>query len=456
MQKYSEKYINNSDILKKAIIGMEFEFFTNELSFYKTLELLNQELSPVKVWGFKEYHSDFKPDANNFKLEPDYSGSANMCELITGPLDYYTAKFYLVKILKFIQKHGYTNDKSSIHYNISFGEHANLNDLNILRMILNVDEDEIYNIFPSRKGNVYAKSIRSIVPYRDFDFNNISIEVVKNTLRLPSDKYFGVNFLHINDDASEQRLEFRYIGGKDYDRNIGHITYFMDKFIMNTWESIDVGFTDGDINELEKYLDKNLSNFKNFATYDSFLVEFPMIVIQIDQVSLYSVVAAYYDNIYNELFNLIQATESLGDCIVNYVTKTQKMEIIDATINATNNISGYDFIECNVTSGIFNDCFFYNTDVKESQILNSKIDGCEILNSKVINSIVESTNLNACFFMNGYLNSNMEGGVFRSGKLGPYAYISSSTKIITETGNFFDTTYDADEKSKGKMGPYNK
>ena len=169
MQKYSEKYINDSDILKKAIIGIEFEFFTNDISFYKTLELLNQELSPVKVWGFKEYHSEFTPDENNFKLEPDYSGSANMCELITGPLDYYTAKYYLVKISKFIQKYGYTNDKSSIHYNVSFGSNGNLNDLNILKMILNLDEDEIYNIYPSRKGNVYAKSIRSIVPYKDYE-----------------------------------------------------------------------------------------------------------------------------------------------------------------------------------------------------------------------------------------------------------------------------------------------
>lgn len=455
MQKYSEKYINNSDILKKAVIGIEFEFFTNELSFYKTLELLNQELAPVKVWGFKEYHSDFTTDANNFKLEPDYSGSANMCELITGPLDYYTAKFYLVKIAKFIQKHGYTNDKSSIHYNISFGDEGNLNDLNILKMILNLDEDEIYNIFPSRKGNVYAKSIRSIVPYKEYDFNNISIEVVKNTLRLPNDKYYGVNFLHINDDASQQRLEFRYIGGKDYDRNIGHLTYFMDKFIITTWECIDVGFTQSDITELELYLDDNLSNFKSFSTYDNFLIQFPDIVIQVDQVSLYDVVNAYYDNIYKELFEIVDATESLSDCIINYVTKTQKMEIIDAEIQATNNISGFDFIECNVISGIFNDCFFYNTEVKESQILNSKIDGCEILNSKVINSIVENANLENCFFMNGYLNANMEGGVFRSGKLGPYAYLSSETKIITETGNFFDTTYDG-EKNKGKSSPFGK
>ena len=52
------------------------------------------------------------------------------------------------------------------------------------------------------------------------------------------------------------------------------------------------------------------------------------------------------------------------------------------------------------------------------------------------------------FFMNGYFNGNMEGGVFRSGKLGQYANISSTTKIVTDKDNFFDTKFDTDEHNK--------
>ena len=37
------------------------------ISPVKFIELLNQELSPVKVWGFRQYHSNFLPDENNFK-----------------------------------------------------------------------------------------------------------------------------------------------------------------------------------------------------------------------------------------------------------------------------------------------------------------------------------------------------------------------------------------------------
>jgi len=220
MRKYSDKFLNDSAKLKDAIIGFEFEFYMKELSYYKTLEILNDELKPVKVWGFRQYHSDFTPDAQNFKIEPDLSGGSNMVELVTGPLDFYDAKYFLIKIIKFIQNYGYTNEKCSIHFNVSFND-KDLNDLNTLKLILNIDEDEIYRNYPSRKDNVYAKTVKKIIPFKEYDYFNIPIGVVKNNMRLPGDKYYGVNFLHINNDKQSQRLEFRYIGGKDYEKKIG-------------------------------------------------------------------------------------------------------------------------------------------------------------------------------------------------------------------------------------------
>jgi hypothetical protein len=451
MRKYSEKFLNDSEILKKSKCGLEFEFYMKDLSFYKTLELLNQYLAPVKVWGFRKYHTDFTPDNKNFKIEPDLSGGANMVELITGPLEYFEAKYYLVKILKFIQMYGYTNEKSSIHFNISFNdENKNLNDLNVLKLILMVDEEEIYSSYPSRKGNVYAKSIKKIIPFKEYDYNSVPIDVVKNTLRLPDDKYYGINFLHINNSKESQRLEFRYIGGKDYEKNIGEIVYFLDRFILDVHKSIDATFNDQDIEELEKYLEENINNFKNFSKYDNFIVDFPTVTIQIDQQYSYDIVNAYYDKIYPKLHRLVDATEGLQDCIINFVTTTQKIEIIDANIKTTQNISGFDFINCIIADGIFESCHFVNSEVDNCQLVKSRIHGCTVDGTKVLNCEVESTDLNNCFFMGGYLNCDMTGGVFRSGKLGPYANISSETKIVSETDNFFDTKFDDDQYNRKK------
>lgn len=458
MKKYSDKFLNQSNKLKHARIGFEFEFYMKDLSYYKTLELLNQELTPVKVWGFRQYHSDFTPDSQNFKIEPDLSGGSNMVELVTGPLDYFDAKYYLVKIVKFIQTHGYTNEKSSIHFNLSFNdEEKNLNDLNILKLVLTTDEDEIYRIYPSRKDNVYAKSVKKLIPYKEYDFFNIPISVVKNNLKMPNDKYYGINFLHINNDKDSQRLELRYIGGKDYEKNIGNLIYFLDRFIINVYDAVDGDFTSEDVNKLEEYLEDNISTFKNFSKYDNFIVDFPTIQLQIDQNYSYDLVAAYYPNIYSKLYNLVDSTSDLKECIINYVTSTQIIEVVDAKIKSTSTIKNYDFINCE-GEGIFENCHMVGCELTNSQITKSKLQQSSIQNSKVLNCKVEMTDLSNCYFMDGYLNGDMYGGVFRSGKLGPYATMDSEVKVVTDNNNFFDTKFDTETKGdeKGVIKGYGK
>jgi hypothetical protein len=447
MKKYSEKFIHEHNKLRNAIIGFEFEFYMKDLSFYKTLEVLNKELNPIKVHGFRQYHSDFRPDSKNFKIEPDLSGGSNMIELVTGPLDYDSAKYYLIKILKFIQNCGYTNEKSSIHFNLSFLGDKNLNDLNILKLILNTDEDEIYRFYPSRKNNIYAKSVKKIIPYKGYDFFNISIDTVKNNILLPDDKYYGINFANINNDKESQRLEYRYIGGSDYEKNIGSLVYFLDRFILDSYNSIDVGFSRTDADKLEKYLEDNISKYKNFSKYDSFIVEFPSIQIQIDQNSMYELVNSYFSKIYEKLWDLLEGTDELKDCIINYITSTQKMEIVDAQVKSTLPLDGFEFVNCTIVEGIFENSNFYGCEVNNSQISKSKIEASDVKSSKVLSCRVENSTLLDCYFMNGVLNGDMNGGIFRSGELGPYASISPDTKIVGSADNFFDTRFDSQEKS---------
>jgi len=448
MEKYSDKFINQIHKLKNAIIGMEFEFYTNDISFYKTLEILNQYLAPVKVWGFRKYHSDFTPDQNNFKIEPDISGGSYLVELVTGPLDYFNAKHYLIKISKWIQENGYTNDKSSIHFNISFNdEDKNLNDLNVLKLILNTDEDEIWNCYPSRKNNVYANSVKKIIPYKEYNFFNIQIEVIKNNMRLPNNKYYGINFTNITNDKKTQRLEYRYIGGKNYEKNIGQLIYFMEKFIINSWDSIDTGFNNEDVEILSDYLEDNIKSYNNISKYKNFIIENPTIHLQIDQNSNYDIVETYYYSIWKDLYNILDSTIDLKECIINYVTQTKLFEIVDANVKLSSSVSNLDFINCTL-EGIFENCFFVGCDIKNSQMKHCKLQHSDALKSKLLGCKVEQSNITECYFVEGLLNGDMIGGVFRSGELGPYASMDSNVKIVKDNGNFFDTKYD-DEDGKG-------
>ena len=459
MRKYSDKFLDQSNKLKKAIIGFEMEFYMKDISYYKTLEILNQYLYPVKVWGFRQYHSGFEPDDKNFKIEPDLSGGSNMVELVTGPLSFFDAKYYLIKIIKFIQNNGYSTDKCSVHFNISFdNDELNLNNINILKLLLNIDEEEIYRSYPSRKSNVYAKSIRNIIPYKEYDFFNIPISVVKNNMRLPNDKYYGINFLNVNKNKEKQRIEFRYIGGKDYENNLGQVIYFLERFIINTYDSIGSDFNEEDIKKLQDYLEENITKYKSLSNYDNFIVQFPTIQLQIDQNNSYEMVSSYYNKIYTKIYNIIDSVDGLNECIINYVTNLQTIEIVDAKIKSLSSLKTIEFINCEL-EGTFNDCFFVGCQIQNSQIIKSKLKHSDAINSKILNCNVDSSTLKDCYFMEGYLNGNMQGGVYRSGKLGPYASMDTEVKIVTDYNNFFDTKFDPeDEKGAGKeiLKPYGK
>lgn len=449
MKKYSDKYLNNYKILSKANLGFEFECFFDDISFYKVLELMNRELAPVKVHGFRTYHSAFVPDSNNFKLERDLSGGENMCEIVTGPLDYHSAKYYMIKILKFIDKYGHTTDKSSLHINLSFVD-EDLNNLNILKQILTTDEDLIYKKFPTRKNNVYARSIKTIIPFKDYDFSNVAIGSVRNVLQVPKSKYYGINFQHVNKERG-QRLEFRYIGGENYETKVGDILEIMDNMIINSYNSINNGFDNDDVEKLSVFLDKRINSFKNINSYDNFLIEYPNLEIQIDQDARYEVVSTHYSKIYEQIFDFLEKVEGIEEGVINFFVSSNKIEIVGAKFTAITDINNIDFIKCDIYGGIFNHSNIYDCKMINCEINRSKIDNSDLKETKLISCNVDNSDLNNCFFQAGLLNSHMEGGIFRSGQFGPYATFSDSTIIVgKEEDNFFNTKTEDDEEEIGK------
>ena len=122
---FSNKYLNDFEKLKNSVIGFEFEFYTNK-SYFKLMEYLGNELAPIKIHGFRKYHSKFKPDENNYKIEPDLSGGYEMVEIVSGPMPYVNAKIMLLKVLKILQDVGRTDERCSIHINVSFDKNTSV------------------------------------------------------------------------------------------------------------------------------------------------------------------------------------------------------------------------------------------------------------------------------------------------------------------------------------------
>ena len=141
-------------------------------------------------------------------------------------------------------------------------------------MILNIDEDLIYKYFPNRKNSFYAKSVKNIIPFKQFNYSNDGVKILQSNLELPdNDRYYGINFTVLKDG----RLEFRYLGGENYEKKTSEILELVDYFIIQSWNSINEPFTMEDSDKLQEYLNKNINNYKNFNKLDSFIGNFPTI-----------------------------------------------------------------------------------------------------------------------------------------------------------------------------------
>lgn len=442
MKKFSDYYVNYSNILQHAIVGYEFEFYT-EKPYYKLLELLNLELNPIKTHGYRKYHSSFKPDAMNFKIEPDLSGGVTMIELITGPMPYPDCKIILLKILKILQNIAYVDEKCSLHINISFDKESekSLDKLVPIKLILDVDEDNIYELFPNRKNNYYAKSVKRLIPFKGYTQTNGIIELVIANLELPNTKYFGINIK----DYTQGWIEYRYIGGTDYQFKTKEIIYLLDYFILLTWNNIDKEIDDEDKEKILDYLNLNISNFKKFLTYEDFISEYPSIKIEVDKDDNNIILKSYYDKMYNSLYELLMNTYNLNDAIINYDTQTQKIEVVDTLVKGIFDLRYLNFIQCNIVDGTYYKSKFFDSDIKNSHLESCTIKNCEVFSCKITNcDIDKDTTLENVYFYGGVMDGEMISGVMRGGTLGPNAIIGDGVKLITDDDNYFGTTTKGD------------
>jgi hypothetical protein len=452
MKSFINSFLNDYDCLKYARIGWEFEFYS-KINYPLTLEVFNRELAQfgVKVWGFKQYHSSFEVDENNFKLEPDLSGGFNLCELVTGHTSYSTARMLFSKIMKVLQEISYTTDRCGLHINISFPQESgkNLDNLNIIKMVLNMDESRVYANFPDRKDNVYAKSIKSIIPFKDYDYTNSSVNILNNSLQLPNTKYYGINF----GVMSSGRLEFRYIGGEDYQMKVNEILDMADYFAMLTWNSIGEFLNSTETTALKRYLDENIRKYKSLNKLENFMSQFPTVEIQIDKQNDFEMVNAYYNFLYEDIYQLVNFSKGLSNCVINYDTETKIVEIVGAEIEFLGAVSALDFIDCKLITADFTSCNLVQCEVESSILVETALYDTVAKESKLLGCKVdEYSEIVDCYFTDGYINGQMTGGVFRSGKIGELGRISEETKILNDEQNFFGLNMKNTNIEKSKKG----
>lgn len=430
MQKLNLKS-TKEQILNSAQIGVEFEFYSNH-SLEETQDALSKLLNR-KIQLEDKAHSDFVPDDKVFKMEPDMSGGKGLIELVTGPILYRNARIIIVKMLDWIDQNGYTNDRASIHLNMSFKEDfledpLMVSKMNILKFILEFDEAQVYNFFPSREGSTYAKSIKWVMPARDaywYDDDHIS----PMNFKFANSKYYGINF----EKAQKNYLEFRYIGGKDYQKQKEQILYLCERFIMQMWKSCnDSRFSLQNRVELKKILNKNKPLIESLKDYKKLNEHFPKIHVLVDLQDNEQMIKVQWPKIKDKVIDLI-SNGSMEKGLINYDSDYGTIQIKDGVFKTIYILDGYEFIDCELRGNIDNS-EFYSCNIEGSMLKRCNLyQSTEVKDSKIESCYVHgSSTATNCFIFgrDGVFKGRTIGGIYREGFLGKDARIGDTTEVV--------------------------
>lgn len=411
-------------------IGLEFEFKT-ELDKNKISKQLSNILKKeIKVAD--TYHSNIEVTENSFKLEPDFSGGKQLVELITGPLPYNEAKKIIKDVCSFIDKKGYTDEKCSIHVNLSIMErnkYSNLSKkLNPLNLILNVDEDKIYDLYPDRKNSIYAKSVKEIYP-KSIWIKEYSFNFIDGMIQIPNTKYYGINFLKL----PQNYLEFRYLGGKDWHKNTKNIQESIDSFIDSIWKSV----TKPELTLENKKQISNIINkyvkIRNVCLDSSkFRINYPDIEITVDLEKNEQRHFIREKDIGIKLFKLIIDTD-IKKGKVNWDSERTRLQLKETEILKSHDLREFDFVNSKL-SGNFTNCTIHNCDITEATLENCYIKGCTIEKSKIKKSFVDSSTTAYNTYVDNRkteFNGELQTGIFRTGVITDDTKFGKEAEIIS-------------------------
>ena len=367
-------------------IGLEFEFFANE-----GLDEVKRSLSTVlnkRIQIEEKAHSEFTPSNEVFKLEPDNSGGTGMIELVTGPMPFVESKLIIAKTLKWIRENGSTNERCSIHINIAFdgkklGTPTNVSNLDIGKFVLNFDENKIYEAFPNRKDSVYAKSIKFIVPLSGMTQPSPERISWKNYMFV-SEKYYGVNFSKL----PKNYIEFRYLGGKDYEKKYNTIMNLTEHFVLSLYETLMYPkYTDVDLKRLDSILEKHSGIVESYKDYQTFKKKFPKIKLMVDLKTYDQIVETFYPKMREEIFKLLTLA-GLKEGLINYDADTGKMQLKNAELMKCFEISGIDIVDCKIQGNVIG-CDIFSTELINSSTFECKLfRATDTIDSKIEDSYV--------------------------------------------------------------------
>ena len=141
-------------------------------------------------------------------------------------------------VFEYITQNGHTGSETGFHVNLSY-KTFNMDNLDVFKMMLFMEEGAIEKFFPGRMDSGWAASVRTwmiegAAGRRDrftglsaSEYKNLKQQII-NQLMPRNDKSTGIN--RVNAFGEDGRIEFRYLGGRNYNKKYERIQTFILRF----------------------------------------------------------------------------------------------------------------------------------------------------------------------------------------------------------------------------------
>src|SRR5690606_4924446 len=154
-------------------------------------------------------------------------------------------------------------------------------------------EGRIYSSFGNRMNNVYAKSIKRIIPRNRFSRIDNITSIDSRMFKIPENKYYGVNFSKLDSGY----LEIRYLGGRDYQKKSKAIREIIDYIVIYLYDHLSgriTGYTDEDVKKVQVMMKEYQKVVSSFSDPDSFFIYYPDFHLLIDLKGYEENIKTYY------------------------------------------------------------------------------------------------------------------------------------------------------------------
>ena len=292
---------------------------------------------------------------------------------------------------------------------------------------MNFNEDKIYEAFPNRKDSVYAKSIKFIVPLSGMTQPSPERISWKNYMFV-SEKYYGVNFSKLQ----KNYIEFRYLGGKDYEKKYNTIMNLTEHFVISLYETLMYPqYTTDDLKKLDVILEQHSGIVESYKDYQAFKKKFPKVKLMVDLKTYDQIVETFYPKMREGVFRLLTLA-GLKEGLINYDADTGRLQLKNAELMRCFEVKGIDLVDCKIQGNILN-CDIFSSELINSSLFESNLFGasdasdCKIEDSYVSKNVIVKDSY--VFGPRGVFSGEMDGGIFRKGRATKMARFEN-TEII--------------------------